>query len=496
MSTDAAASAAAAGRSLPTFIRDPIHDIVRIDERFVLDLIDSRAVQRLRRIHQLGLAWLVYPGAEHSRFTHSLGVYHLAKRVMDQLSQEAGSDLFDGGKREAVLAAALLHDVGHGPFSHTFEDLARDVTGGARVSHESWTLRVIQEDPQVRAALEGACDPRGQPIPDLADAVCRIVDHTYQPHYVAALISSQLDVDRFDYLLRDSHMTGARYGSFDLEWMLRTLAVRPVDGTGGPGGLVGMRETIVIDGRRGLSGLEAHLLGRHYMYQHVYHHKTIRAADLLLQAVFRRAGERLREGAGLPCSPAFRKLARAEALTVNEYLSLDDYLLLSWVEQWAGSSTAGTFGTAGTPGAVDTVGTVGTAGDPILADLARRLVHRDLLKAITVPPALDAGRRAEASATLRQLVQDAGFDPAYYLLEDTVESTAYKDYLQSVGGGSVVAGDDEIWYLDGAGQTHRLSTSAESVLIKAGDALRYRQERWLVPRELYERARTALGWVD
>lgn len=108
----------------------------------------------------------------------------------------------------------------------------------------------------------------------------------YKPHYVTALLSSQLDVDRFDYLLRDSHMTGTQYGTFDMEWMLRTLAVKSIPFTSDAEGSAEL-ETIVIDGRRGLSSLEAHLVGRHYMYKHVYYHKTIRAAEQMMHKINR-----------------------------------------------------------------------------------------------------------------------------------------------------------------------------------------------------------------
>ena len=125
--------------SVTKFIRDPIHDLIRIEDRFILQLLDTAAMQRLRRIRQLGMAYLVYPGAEHSRFTHSLGVYHLAGRAIDQLKRVSGDELFDDGKRKAILAAALLHDIGHGPFSHVFE-------GVTKGRHEHWTLRIVKED--------------------------------------------------------------------------------------------------------------------------------------------------------------------------------------------------------------------------------------------------------------------------------------------------------------------------------------------------------------
>ena len=241
--------------SVNKFIRDPIHDIIRIEDQFILELLDTAPVQRLRRIRQLGLAYLVYPGAEHSRFTHSLGVYHLAGRAMDQLNRVNDCNLFDCGKREAVLAAALLHDVGHGPFSHVFESISNRIKGSNGAKHENWTLKIVKDDQAINKILARVST-------EMSENVHQILRRTYKPHYVTALISSQLDVDRFDYLLRDSHMTGVQYGTFDLEWMLRTLAVKSIPLT--PSGETEDRaelKTVIIDGRRGLSSLESHFGG-------------------------------------------------------------------------------------------------------------------------------------------------------------------------------------------------------------------------------------------
>ncbi len=184
------------GTYMLKFIRDPVHDIIRIQHPFVLDLLNTAAIQRLRRIRQLGLAWLVYPGAEHSRFTHSLGVYHLAGRVMNQLEEErrvagidSGEPLFDERRRKAILAAALLHDVGHGPFSHAFEHILAKVSG-AMVPHEAWTKRIIREQDDVQQALTRADSET------IADDIVEIIDGVSKPHYVTAIVSSQLDVDR------------------------------------------------------------------------------------------------------------------------------------------------------------------------------------------------------------------------------------------------------------------------------------------------------------
>lgn len=440
------------------FIRDPIHDVIRIEDRFILQLLDTAAMQRLRRIRQLGMAYLVYPGAEHSRFTHSLGVYHLAGRVMEQLERVSGENLFEDGKRKAILAAALLHDVGHGPFSHVFEG----VTNG---KHEHWTLKIVREDKDIKRILADVSS-------EMPENTHRILSSTYKPHYITALLSSQLDVDRFDYLLRDSHMTGAQYGSFDLEWMLRTLAVReislsPATGVDDSGEL----QTIVVDGRRGLSGLESHLMGRHYMYKHVYYHKTIRAAELMLRKILERAAHVRRKGECIRSNEAFDKMACGDELSVEDYLSLDDFVLLGWVGEWAKSCI-----------------------DKTLGDLSLRLVKRRILKAILIPMETTHSVYAENRDKLRGIVLDCGYDPEYYMLEDEVSDIAYKGYMSNLDQG-VVADEEEIWFVGPDDAPHRLSAEEDSILTQAKSALQFREERWFVPAEVVDTARERLQWT-
>src|SRR5215210_1140775 len=172
-------------------------------------LIDAPEFQRLRRIKQLGLALYTYQGAEHSRFTHSLGVLHLMTRVLDRLGENFKITPED---RAAARAAALLHDVGHGSFSHVMEH----VLG---FHHEAWTVRaVLAEETEINQVLR-------EFSPALPRRVADIIEGKFQPAFLAQLVSSQLDVDRMDYLLRDSLMTGAKYGIYDLEWIINALAV-------------------------------------------------------------------------------------------------------------------------------------------------------------------------------------------------------------------------------------------------------------------------------
>ena len=194
--------------------RDPVHNIIPLrydsaEGRLMIRLIDTPEFQRLRRIKQLGLVLYTYQGAEHSRFTHSLGALHLMTRILDQLGDRYEIGLAD---RAAARAAALLHDVGHGPFSHAMEK----VLG---VHHESLTMLAVT------SAETALCDALKSYSAELPGRVAAIIEGTFKPAALAQLVSSQLDVDRMDYLLRDSLMTGAKYGLYDLEWIINALQI-------------------------------------------------------------------------------------------------------------------------------------------------------------------------------------------------------------------------------------------------------------------------------
>ena len=343
----------------------------------------------------------------------------------------------------ALLAAALLHDVGHGPFSHVFERITKG-------NHERWTLMIVRSDQEISDILNSdSCK--------LHETVCDILNGTYRPHYVTALISSQLDVDRFDYLLRDAHMTGAQYGAFDLEWMIRTLAVQEIPTTG--------LKTVVVDGRRGISGLESYLIGRHYMYQHMYHHKTIRAAEMMLQKIVDRAIWLHNKDCSVCSSSVFEKIARDQRLSVGEYLSLDDFVVMGWVREWSHS-----------------------AKDKTLRCLSARLMNRKLLKPIVIKADLDFEQNMDARNRLRELVQSTGCDPDYYVLRDRVSDAAYKGYLLALEQGTD-ADEGEIWFVDEEDIPRRLSSRRDSVLVQATSALKYQEDRWYVPGEVAEEAR-------
>ncbi len=246
-------------------LRDPVHGFVRTDD-LESALLASRPVQRLRFIHQLGLAHLVFPGAEHSRFSHALGAMHLAGRVYDQLSAKAGQLLPPGEasrERRLIRAAALLHDVGHAPYSHSAEELFEDA-----IDHEEMTRRLLGL-PEVEAAFERHGD--GITAADVARLLAGGQGETER--LLAQIISGELDVDKMDYLLRDSLFCGVRYGNYDLERLLDTI-VPLRDPERGDWG-IGVEEG-------GVHALEALVMARYYMFTQVYFNVTSKAMELHL----------------------------------------------------------------------------------------------------------------------------------------------------------------------------------------------------------------------
>ncbi len=369
--------------------RDPVHGLIEFKgaDRPIADLLETHPMQRLRRIKQMGFAWLVYPGAEHSRFGHALGAFHIAQRVTRRLDLEPQLGLH-------VKVAALLHDIGHGPFSHAWEH----VFPGH--DHERWGARIVGENAELAAALEAL-------EPGLPATLRAFWGKGYKPHFARKLVSSQLDVDRLDYLLRDGHYSGAGYATYDLDWIIHAIQVADVH-TGGEN-----PKDLVIDYRRGMYAVEQYLFARSYMYAQVYHHKTVRAAEWMFIKTLERFAQLTRqdaEPAGLPIAGA---MARGAEVSVGDYLRLQDISLTTALDAWAES-----------------------AADPVLRDLAGRLVDRRLFKTFDL-----GDDKAAADFLWPHALQIAearfGSAASSYLHLDTARQVGY-----------LAAGDEELHVID------------------------------------------------
>ena len=236
--------------------RDPLYGYITVDYKIISDLIDSKEFQRLRRIRQLAGVGQVFQTAEHSRFTHSLGAYHMASLIIQNVDGMEEMSEYD---RLVFLIAALLHDVGHGPFSHAFENISS-------VSHEEMTTKIILSPlTQVNKILSIN--------QDLAEDVASVINHDGRFPLIEALVSSQLDVDRMDYLSRDAYMTGAAYGHIDYFRILRSMKI--VDNK-------------VLVRASGVHSIESYLMSRYHMYFQVYYHPTARSYECVLEGIYTR----------------------------------------------------------------------------------------------------------------------------------------------------------------------------------------------------------------
>ena len=339
---------------------DPLHGAITFNadnpaEALVIDLVDTAPFQRLRRIRQLGPAFLTFHGAESSRFTHSLGVCHVARRAFHHLRSCDPALENDEG---LLLTAALLHDVGHGPLSHTGEEMFG-------LHHESWSARLIREHPQLRGPLENYRE-------GTADAVAALLEKgRAQRMVIRRLVSGQLDCDRLDYLLRDSYSTGARYGHLDLDRVLGAMTLAP-DGD------------LAIH-PKGLMAVEHYLVVRNLMYRSVYNHRLNVMCNWLLEQLVRTA-RRMGPDQVWADSVMHAWLWSPETLSLERFLANDDlrtgYHLQRWHEE----------------------------GPQPLAELCGRFLNRRLLKVVAVEQ-LGREEQLKALAIAGRLAEQNGMDP-------------------------------------------------------------------------------------
>jgi uncharacterized protein len=380
------------------FLRDPIHGSIGFDkerERLIIDLVNTREFQRLRRIRQLGALFLTFHGAEHTRFTHSVGTAFMAKRMVDAL--KASGELARHGRsiertRLVAIAAALLHDIGHGPFSHLYEKVFNDRR------HEEWTRMIVRD----RRGEIGRLLRRA----GMTEEILAVYDRTSRHAFVSDIVSSQLDADRLDYLLRDSFMTGVAYGRYDLEWILINLrlARRKKD----------PRQRLALNAAKGYHAAEQFVIGRYLMYEQVYYHKTSRAAEQMIRTAMQRLVDAHRETGAFPdpCPAPIRRLIETRGdLAVADYLRLDDWLFLSAFQEWA----------LAPQGAVD----------PVLRELCGRITWRRLFKTIRLAGESRHKAFGQAMEELTVMFRKRGFDPRYYLLEDDATDLPYHDLVYS-----------------------------------------------------------------
>lgn len=346
--------------------KDPVHKYIHVRDQLIWDLIKTKEFQRLRRIKQLGTLYLSFSSAEHSRFTHSLGVYEIVRRMIEQFQ---GRDAWHDDYRPLALCAALLHDLGHGPFSHCFEKIFN-------TDHEAYTQGIILGETEVNKVLRRVHDGFPKEVAD-------VINKTHENKLIVSMISSQIDADRMDYLQRDAYFTGVSYGSFDMERILRLM--RPT------------KDEVVIK-ESGMHAVEDYLMSRYQMYWQVYFHPVSRGGEVLLNKCFKRVKVLQEQGYTFNKVPdKLLPFFESSDVSVLDYLKLDETVLFYYLQEWMDES------------------------DEILSDLARRFVNRDLFKYIPFDG---------ASITIDELTElftQAGIDTEYYLICDAFSDLPY-DY--------------------------------------------------------------------
>lgn len=347
--------------------KDPVHRYIHVRDRLIWDLIGTAEFQRLRRIRQLGTTYLTFHGAEHSRFGHSLGVYEIARRLIEIFHNRGD---WDESETMLSLCAALLHDVGHGPFSHAFEKVFE-------TDHEQFTQAIILGDSEIHRVLERVS-------PDFPGKVADVIGKTYPNRLVVSLISSQIDADRMDYLLRDAFYTGVSYGHFDMERIWRIM--RPVG------------DQIVFK-LSGMHAVEDYIMSRYQMYWQVYFHPVSRSAEVILTEILHRAKRLYREGYHFSHPPVQLFSLFEGKITLQDYINLDESIMFYFFQVWQQEK------------------------DKILSDLCRRFINRRLFKYVQL-----SKDQVYAGDELTQAFAEAGMDPDYYLKVDSSSDCPYDFY--------------------------------------------------------------------
>lgn len=375
-------------------INDPVFGFLSIPNELIYDVLQHPYVQRLNRIRQLGLSYLVYPGAMHSRFGHSIGAMHLMHEAIASLRLK-GVEISEQEETSAMIAI-LLHDIGHGPFSHVLEHTL--VEG---VTHEDISLLMmerINNDLMMRYAPNGDALLNGGPL-DLAIAIFK---NEYPKHFLHQLISSQLDVDRMDYLCRDSFFTGVQEGRVASERLLKMLDVRD--------------DRLVVQ-VKGIYSVEKFLVARRLMYWQVYLHKTSVAAEQHLIKILSRAKELARGGKELFCSPALRyflyqpvtfELFSPTSEALEKYALLDDNDVLSAIKAWI------------------------SADDKVLSALSESFINRRLFRGELLSEPLTEAQKAALNKEYATLLGVSEDEAAYCWCEHVSTSNTYSEKADTI----------------------------------------------------------------
>lgn len=360
-------------------LNDPIYGFITIPNPLIFDLIQHPYFQRLRRISQMGMSYLVYPGAHHTRFHHALGSMHIMQKAIEVLRFKEIS--ISKEEENALLVAILLHDIGHGPFSHAMEhSIVEDV------NHEAISLLFMN---QLNKEFDGKLD-----------LAIQIFTGKYHRKFMLQLISSQLDMDRMDYLKRDSFYTGVAEGNINSDRLIQMLNV--------------IDDVLVLD-EKGIYSIEKFLMARRLMYWQAYLHKTSLVAELILTKVLQRAKDLTQKNVELPCSEPLHffmnnkiELADFDEKVLNKFSKLDDYDIVSALKSWQDND------------------------DFILSSLSKMIINRDLLK---IKLSSDKFSKDEITQITTQFLKQYNVserDSHYFVFKGKIKNQAYSKEAEPI----------------------------------------------------------------
>lgn len=362
---------------------DPVYGPIQLNlsdptDSLLAQIIDTREFQRLRRIRQMGSAWLTFHGAEHSRFSHSIGALFVAKKILTHLANN--SPEINNHKTE-ILVSALIHDIGHGPFSHTSEKL----TG---FSHEFWTKRIIEENSEINSLLK-------KHNTDLPKKIISLFEYKAKPAYLSQIISSYVDCDRLDYLQRDSFFVGVPYGLTGSDRIISSLEIDEAS------------KRLVIKESSGLDAIIHYLHARYSMYQQVYQHKKNLACDFMLRKII----SRLKENNPKNISSELKDWLNIdnksqEKISLESYLRIDDYYLTTNIQEWAHENST----------------------ESVLKDLCYSFITRKIFKSLEFRNEIEKNRIDDFLKLARSLAKNKNLDPNYYIGLEESASKPYEPY--------------------------------------------------------------------
>jgi hypothetical protein len=414
---------------MPTIkrIRDPVHGLITFDlekeiDRAAWRLIDTPEFQRLRRVKQLGVSEFTFPGATHTRLAHSIGVFHVARQLMNVAERYVSKEKQKPQRERTALIAALLHDLGHGPFSHAFENAEKVRLGNEyKKDHEHWTAELIcRREGNIRKILADVFESDGAIADDIADLLRGKKQDLY-----SAVVSSSFDADRLDYLRRDRMMTGSGAGSIDFEWLLDNLRVVevPTDADDDIDALNSPTVQTFAFEEKALQAVEGFILARFHLYSQVYLHRTTRGIEQMLTKFLTEFAKEAAKGsrAKLPVHkdhPLRAYYAKATP-TIESYVALDDAVVWSALEICA------------------------TNGDGQIREFANRVCSRNILRGI----AIDTENPQKADLARRRFIEENfKSEIGVSVFQDKAPLSIYKDprrenvaphkrvYIQRAGG--------------------------------------------------------------